>query len=188
MDTALVVVIVVLVLIAAAVAAFVVQRRRSSRLRERFGPEYGVAVDRADDRRSAERELHQREKRRSNLDIKPLPRESAERYRAEWDSLQTSFVDAPGTTVELADRLVLRMMRESGYPVDDFDQRADDISVDYPEVAQNYRSAHRVAVAQSKGEADTEQLRQAVTAYRRLFDALLPDDHEPEPTSRRERS
>jgi hypothetical protein len=65
------------------------------------------------------------------------------------------------------------MMREAGYPVDDFDQRADDISVDHPEVAQNYRQAHSVAVAQTQGPVDTEDLRQAVTAYRRLVDVLL---------------
>ncbi len=87
--------------------------------------------------------------------------------------MQGSFVDAPGDAVAQADRLVLRMMRESGYPVDDFDQRAADISVDHPEVAVNYREAHRVAVAQTRGEADTEDLRQAVTAYRRLVDTLL---------------
>lgn len=178
MDTALVIIVVAVVVIAAAAAAFVVQRRRSSRLQERFGPEYERTLDRADDRRSAERELHGREKRRSKLDIKPLPEESAERYREDWRSIQGSFVDAPGTAVELSDRLVLRIMRESGYPVDDFDQRADDISVDHPEIAQYYRQAHDVAIEHSRGEADTEQLRQAVTAYRRLVDALLPSEHE----------
>lgn len=178
MDTALVIIVVAVVVIAAAVAAYVVQRRRSSALQERFGPEYERTLDRADDRRSAERELHGREKRRSKLDITSLTPESAESYRNDWRSVQAGFVDAPGTAVELADRLVLRIMRERGYPVDDFDHRADDISVDHPEVVQYYREAHSVAVTHSRGEADTEELRQAVTAYRRLVDALLPSDQE----------
>jgi hypothetical protein len=104
-----------------------------------------------------------------------LPDASAARYRDEWASVQRQFVDQPAEAVEQADRLVVQMMRECGYPVDDFDQRADDISVDHPEVAQNYREAHGVAVAQSRGTADTEELRQAVTSYRRLVDVLLQE-------------
>jgi hypothetical protein len=89
--------------------------------------------------------------------------------------VQQSFVDRPAGAVADADRLVLRMMRESGYPVDEFEQRADDVSVDHPDVAMHYREAHRIAVAHARGDADTEDLRQAVTAYRHLVDALLDD-------------
>jgi hypothetical protein len=197
MDTALVLIIVIVVavvVIVAGVAAFLYQRRRSNQLQERFGPEYDRTIEEAGDRRTAERDLHAREKRRSGLDIKPLTGDTAGRYRDEWNSLQAGFVDEPGRAVEQADILVVRMMRESGYPVDEFDQRADDISVDHPEVAQYYREAHRVAVAQSEGEADTEELRQAVTAYRRLVDVLLVERGETDeerqsgPTNRTELS
>jgi hypothetical protein len=112
----------------------------------------------------------------SDLDIRPLTGEAAARYRAEWHSLQSGFVDEPEQTVQEADRLVTRMMRDCGYPVDEFDQRADDISVDHPEVAQHYRSAHEIASAHTQGTADTEQLRKAVTSYRRLVVVLLDDD------------
>ena len=84
-------------------------------------------------------------------------------------------MDEPSTAVSEADRLVVRMMREAGYPVDAFAQRAKDISVDHPEAAQSYRTAQRIAVASSQGLADTEDLRQAVTAYRRLADVLIDD-------------
>jgi len=174
MDTVLTVVIIV-VLLAAAALLFMYQRKRSGELRQRFGPEYEHTLEESGDRRSAERELRERERRVSELDITPLSRESAEQYRAEWARVQQSFVDQPAAAVADADQLVLRMMREAGYPVDEFDQRVNDISVEHPEVAEHYRDAHRVAVAQVKGETDTEELRQAVTAYRQLVEALLTD-------------
>jgi dephospho-CoA kinase len=67
-------------------------------------------------------------------------------------------------------------MAARGYPVDDFDQRADDLSVSHPEVTQRYREARRIAQANKDGKADTEDLRQAVTSYRSLVLALLADD------------
>ncbi|MEU0091861.1 hypothetical protein [Kribbella sp. NPDC006257] len=173
MGTVITIIVIVLVVIAAGAAFYAYQRRRSGQLQQRFGPEYERTLEQSGDRRAAERDLREREHRHSKLDLRPLSAESTAQYRAEWDNLQGSFVDAPADAVAQADRLVLRMMREAGYPVDDFEQRAADISVDHPEVAENYREAHRVAVAQTRGEADTEDLRQAVTAYRRLVDTLL---------------
>ncbi|GAB2647610.1 hypothetical protein [Kribbella swartbergensis] len=179
MDTVLTVVIAVVLVLAAAALLFLYQRKRSGELRQRFGPEYEHTLEESGDRRSAERELRERERRVAELEITPLSRESAEYYRAEWARVQLSFVDQPAAAVADADQLVVRMMREAGYPVDEFDQRVNDISVDHPEVAEHYRDAHRVAVAQTRGEADTEELRQAVTAYRRLVDALLADSGDP---------
>ena len=174
MDTITVIVVVVVVAVAAAlVAFFLVKRRSSSQLQQRFGPEYERTVDETGDRRAAEKDLKQREKRRSQFEVRPLSSTAASRYREDWNDIQRGFVDEPGRAVEQADRLVIQMMRDSGYPVDEFELRADDISVDHPDVSQNYRDAHRVAVAQAQGQADTEQLRQAVTSYRRLVDVLL---------------
>jgi hypothetical protein len=175
MDTVVTVVIIVVVLLAAAALFYLYQRRRSGQLQQRFGPEYEHQLEESGDRRTAERELRERERHVSKLDIRPLTSESAEYYRAEWSRVQQSFVDQPGAAVANADELVLQMMREAGYPLDEFDQRVNDISVDHPEVAAHYRDAHRVAVAQTRGEADTEELRQAVTAYRYLVEALLAD-------------
>ncbi|TCC29039.1 hypothetical protein [Kribbella speibonae] len=175
MGTVLTIVIIVVVLLAAAALFYLYQRRRSGELQQRFGPEYERTVEESGDRRSAERELRGRERRVSRLNITPLSRESAQTYRAEWAEVQQSFVDRPAGAVADADRLVLRMMRESGYPVDEFGQRADDVSVEHPAVAMHYREAHRIAVAQARGDADTEDLRHAVTAYRQLVEALLDD-------------
>lgn len=175
MDTVIVIVIVIILVVAAAVAVVVYQRRRSAQLQQKFGNEYEHTVREVDDRRAAEKDLRAREKRRSQLEVTPLAEADAARYREEWAGIQRRFVDQPAEAVQQADRIVVQMMRDSGYPVDDFDQRVDDISVDHPDVAQHYREAHAVAAAQASGDADTEQLRQAVTSYRQLVDALLRD-------------
>ena len=49
-----------------------------------------------------------------------------------------------------------------GYPVGDFEQRAADIPVAHPLVLKNYRTAHQSALRQSQGQANTEELRQAM--------------------------
>lgn len=183
-----IILVVVIVLAAVAVGAVLVWRRqRSARLQEQFGSEYDRTVADTGGAASAEKKLADRERRRDRLDIVALSAESATRYRDEWNQIQLRFVDEPERAVQEADVLVVRVMRECGYPIDDFDQRAKDLSVDHPEVVQHYRDAHGVAVAQTRGSADTEQMRRAVTSYRALVDALLADhDHtteqEPPPT------
>ena len=64
-------------------------------------------------------------------------------------------------------------MATRGYPVGDFEQRAADVSVQHPRVVEHYRAAHTIAVRNSRGDADTEQLRQALVHYRALFEDLL---------------
>jgi hypothetical protein len=174
------VVVVLVALMVAIVAVGIVlmwRRQRSQQLQQEFGPEYERAVRDTGDASSAERDLAGRRKRRSQFDVVPLSHEARARYRDEWKQVEVRFVDEPATAVEEADQLVVRIMRERGYPVDDFDQRADDLSVDHPDVVQHYREAHRVAAAQAQGTADTEQMRQAVTSYRALIDALLSDQN-----------
>ena len=64
-------------------------------------------------------------------------------------------------------------MEERGYPVEDFEQRAADISVDYPQVVENYRQGHQLARASADGSDSTENLRQAMRNYRALFEELV---------------
>lgn len=149
------------------------RRRRSSRLKERFGPEYDRTVGELGEQRAAEAELRQRENKRKKLDIKTLPPETRREHAATWQMVQTEFVDAPQDAVGRAERLVTRVMRERGYPIDDFEQRAADISVDHPDIVQNYRSAHAIYLSQHDGDISTEQARQAFVHYRALFDRLL---------------
>jgi hypothetical protein len=164
---------VAVVLVLALIGWAVAQRRRSEGLRERYGPEYERAVEERGRRREAEAELERREEKRGRLDIVPLAPEVRDRYVASWREVQGRFVDDPSGALADADRLVEQVMRDRGYPMDTFDQRAADISVDHPQVVENYRRGHAVYLASDRGEATTEDLRQAVIHYRALFDELL---------------
>jgi hypothetical protein len=165
---------VVLVLVGAAWVATIAARRRS--LQRRFGPEYERTVADAPSRREAEAELREREQRREELEIRPLADAERRRYLRELDRVQADFVDDPGAAVSEADTLIQRVMRDRGYPVEDFEQRAADLSVDHPDVVEHYRAAHAVALRHTRDEADTEQLRQALVHYRALFDELLEEE------------
>ena len=165
-------------IVAVAVVAVIVAGTRSNRkrtegLKQRFGPEYERTVAVSGDQTAAEKELAARERNRDKLDIVALSPEAHQRYTASWRKVQTDFVDDPAGAVEDADRLVTIVMDERGYPVDDFDRRADDISVDHPAVVENYRAAHAIYLSQNAGDVDTEAQRQAFVHYRALFEQLL---------------
>jgi FtsZ-interacting cell division protein ZipA len=151
-------------------------RRRTGRLQQRFGPEYDRAVDSAESKRQAEAELQAREERRERLEIRPLSQSARARYVEAWRVTQAQFVDDPRTAVASADSLIQAVMAERGYPVEDFEQRAADVSLDHPQVVENYREGHRLAQATAGGDRSTENLRQAMKHYRALFDELVEPD------------
>jgi hypothetical protein len=153
-------------------------RKQTTGLKQRFGPEYERVVDDADDQRAAESELVARERNRKKLAIVALPPDRAAQFADEWRAVQTSFIDSPANAVGDADRLVNAVMRERGYPVDDFDRRADDISVDHPQVVDSYRSAHTIYLSQEQGDIGTEDQREAFVHYRALFEKLLETTHD----------
>jgi hypothetical protein len=173
--TIIVVAVVVLVLIGLLAMAF--QRvQRSRRLRERFGPEYERIVNDAGDKRKAESELEARLAHVQSLDIRPLNAEEVNRFAREWQATQTEFVDAPLASVQKADRLIREVMRAKGYPVDDFEQRAADISVDYPDLVTDYRGLHMIAKKEQDDQVTTEEMRQAMVHGRALFESLVTKD------------
>jgi hypothetical protein len=155
------------------IAAGAWMRRRTGRLQERFGPEYDRTVQKRGSRRRAEGELASRVERREQFEIRPLSAEARERYRASWTNVQAQFVDDPAGAITAADELVGSTMSERGYPMGDFERRAADVSVDHPQVVERYRSAHGIARKNERGEATTEDLRQAMQHYRALFEELL---------------
>jgi len=174
-----VVVVVIVVLGLAALAWATAGRRRSRRLKERFGPEYDRHLAETDDPARTERELADREKRHRGLTLRELEPRERETFESRWNGVQREFVDNPDRAVEHADALVDEVMSARGYPVDDFEQRAADVSVDHPVVVQRYREAREIAAANRARQADTELLRTAVTNYRELLHALLGTGDEP---------
>lgn len=172
-ETLLIVVAVVAVL--AVAGWWFYQRRQSQYLRSRFGSEYDHEVEEKGSRRKAEAELAEREKRVKKLHVRPLERGAREGFKHRWTEVQARFVDDPPGAVAEADDLLGEVMRTRGYPVNDFEERAADISVDHPDVVKHYRAGHDIAVRHERGEASTEELRQAMIHYRALFDELVED-------------
>ncbi|MBC3191529.1 hypothetical protein H7X46_10690 [Pseudonocardia sp. C8] len=172
----LLVVVVIVVAALAVVAATMLRRRHSEKLREQFGPEYDRTVRDADDPRAAEKELEQRRKRHRALRLRDLEPGERDGYRQRWTQVQQGFVDDPATAVRDADRLVAEIMSARGYPIEDVDRQAEDLSVRYPVVTQRYREARAISREHAAGRAGTEDLRHAVTSYRSLVEALLEDD------------
>jgi hypothetical protein len=173
MTTTALIMIIAAVVIVAMLAFLLFRQQRSIKLRNRFGPEYDHAMNTYGSSPKAEDALLARQKRMEKLPIRSLPPEERERYAVEWQALQSRFVDDPSGSIERADQLVCDVMAARGYPMSDFERRAEDLSVDHPQVVRNYRAAHAVALRRDRGEASTEDLRQALVYYRDLFDELL---------------
>ena len=171
----MIVVLVIAVIAIAAIAFGISRKRRSQKLRERFGPEYDRVVKREGDVRKGEGVLEFREKRRQKFEIRPLSPADRSSFLSHWNDVQSRFVDDPKSSVTQADSLVTEAMQARGYPMGDFEQRAGDISVDHPSVVENYRAAHTIALRHSRGQASTEDLRQAMVHYRTLFQELLDE-------------
>jgi hypothetical protein len=173
MSTGLLILILIVLAVLVLLAVVLGQRRRTQALQERFGPEYQRTVARTGDQRAAESDLTARERRRRELEVVQLDPAVRARYLQAWRVTQGKFVDDPAGATREADALVAKVMRDRGYPVDDFDQRAADVSVDHPRVAENYRAAHALSQANEQGLASTDDLRQAFVHYRSLFAELL---------------
>lgn len=169
----LILAIILIAIVVAVVAWAIMQRQRSLRLKRRFGPEYDLTVSEFRSQGKAEAELVAREKRVAGLKIVPLTPADAFRFSQAWNTLQGRFIDSPKGVVAEADQLVRELMAKRGYPMGDFERMAADVSVDHPSVIATYRAAQAIAARDARGEADTEQLRQAVVYYRTLFDELL---------------
>jgi hypothetical protein len=173
---------VLIVVALAAVALLVVailasrhSRNQKLRIRERFGPEYDRAIEQLGNERRAERELAARERRVQKLHINELYEAHRVQFASDWAHAQTRFVDNPSAAVREADELIKTVMRARGYPVEDFERRVEDLSVDHASVVDHYRAARALAEANSEGRANTEELRQALVHYRALFADLLEE-------------
>ncbi|MCR6486749.1 hypothetical protein M8542_28370 [Amycolatopsis sp. OK19-0408] len=169
----IVVIVVVAIAVLGAVIWLVSQEMQRKRLQQRFGPEYDRTVEESDNPRAAQRELAERERRHKELDIRPLSASARERYATEWAGVQEKFVDHPATAVSEADRLLVALMAERGYPTEGYEQQVADLSVRHAKTLEHYRAAH--TTQQKRDGASTEDLRDAMVRYRTVFEDLLTD-------------
>jgi hypothetical protein len=172
---------VVVVLLLAAAAGMRARRRRSEMLQRRFGPEYDRTLAQTGNRTAAEEELAERKRRRDELELRPLAPAARQSFMDAWRADQAAFVDDPARAIAEADGLIQTVMRERGYPVERFEDRASIVSVDHPLVVERYRRAHAITVTNADGNASTEQLRRAMQDYRALFDELVEASDEGDP-------
>ncbi len=172
-------VVVVLVILAAILAPRFARRQRSDRFQKQYGPEYDRTVQTAGSEKKAQTELNDRQKHVATLKIRPLSASERERYMADWKTVQAKFVDQPGQATVEADHLIMEVMQLRDYPVSDFEQRAADVSVQYPALVTNYRAAREIAIKNEQHHVGTEDLRQAMIHYRSLFDELLKSETVP---------
>jgi hypothetical protein len=179
------------VVVIALVGGWLMMRRRA--LQGRFGTEYDRVVAEQPSRAAAEQELRQRARKHAELELRTLPPEARARYAAEWAEVQARFVDEPSDAVRDGDELVTRLISDLGYPTDTDDERLALLSVEYAGTLGRYREAHEISLRNARGEAGTEQLRQALVHFRTLFAELLgeepvpqtPDRVAPEPAASR---
>ena len=185
--TTLIIVAVVFLIVGGLLVMAVTRLQRSRRLKEKFGPEYEHVLDRTGDKRRAEEELEARMAHVQNLNIRALSAEEVNRFSMQWQETQTEFVDRPLGAVQKADRLIREVMSTRGYPMEDFEQRAADISVDYPELVTNYREMHAIASKGEREKVSTEEMRQAMVAGRELFERLVQGQMDVEDINQKEK-
>jgi hypothetical protein len=148
-------------------------RRRGQKFHDKFGSEYDRTVKSMGNSKLAQTEMNAREKHVGTLDIRSLSLSERDHYLAEWTAIQTKFIDHPGQATVEADHLIMEVMQKRAYPVSDFEQRAADISINYPDLVSNYRLARGIAIKNEHHQASTEELRKALVYYRSLVDELL---------------
>ncbi len=185
--TMLILVAVIFLIVGGLIGMALMRVQRTRRLKERFGPEYERTVNEIGDKRQAENELDARLAHVNTLKIRPLTAEEVNRYTLEWQNTQTEFVDEPLSALQKADRLIRDVMKARGYPVEDFEQRAADISVDYPELVTDYRGMHLIAIKEQDDEVGTEEMRQAMVHGRALFENLIRQEPNEEEVAQKEK-
>ena len=185
--TTIILVAIVFLVVGGLLAMAVMRFQRTRRLQERFGPEYDRLVKEAGDKQKAESELEARLAHVEALKIRPLSPEEVNRFTVEWQATQAEFVDEPLASLQKADQLIREVMKAKGYPVEDFEQRTADISVDYPELVTDYRGLHMIAVKEPDDKVSTEEMRQAMVHGRALFENLVSKETPEETIDQKEK-
>ena len=183
----IIIAVIVLLVLGGLLGMLFTRRQRTKRLQERFGSEYDRTVREVGDQRRAEDELEARLDHVQALEIRPLSAQETERFTREWQLAQAEFVDEPLTALQKANQLIKEVMSLKGYPVDDFEQRAADISVDYPDLVIDYRELRAIATKGDDEAVTTEEMRQAMVHARALFENLVQPEAKEEDTDQKEK-
>ena len=186
-NTTLILAAVIFLVLGGLLVMAVTRFQQTKRLKDRFGPEYDRMVNEVGDKRQVESELQARLAHVENLTIRPLTAEEVNRFALEWQSTQTEFVDEPLASLQKADRLIREVMKAKGYPVEEFEQRAADISVDYPDLVTDYRGLHLIAVKEDDDQVSTEEMRRAMVHGRALFENLVRKETDEEVIHQKEK-
>jgi hypothetical protein len=125
----IIVLVIAILIVEAALIWFFTRRRRTEQLRTRFGPEYDHTVCQLGSQTKAEDALAARQKHMESIPIHPLTPQVRERFAGRWHDVQARFVDDPAGSIQDADSLVKDAMQARGYPMGEFEQRAEDLSV-----------------------------------------------------------
>jgi len=166
---------VVVLLVIVAIISIIVDRRRKAtlNLRNRFGSEYDYCLREHKTRDKAEADLRERIHRVGSLKLRELTDSERAPFIAQWEAIQSHFIDHPRGTVTQADELVDSVLQACGFPATNFSQRAADLSVHYANLVDPYRTAHEITERAATNQATTEELRTAMIQYRSLFDEIL---------------
>ena len=97
-------------------------------------------------------------------------------WETEWQGLEPLVVDAPAEALPEVDRLIERMLVESGYPTTEEEASA---AAD-PGLVAEFLEARRITNLVEAGEAvDPGEIGAAITAYRSLYELLLGEHKSP---------
>jgi hypothetical protein len=102
--------------------------------------------------------------------LRALAAESRDRYIADWDEIETKFVDAPEQAVREAEALVMSVLRERGHPLTERD------------LPQEVQRAHRLGYS---SRDRTEGMRQALLHYRTVMERMVGPEDKTRPEQRR---
>lgn len=181
-----------LVVVAVLIAAAVIARRRSDLLRQRPGPAYSSSSSAVHKQHGEPPRVQtgraQQEKLVDTFPPRTLSAVDREAFAAEWAAVQRRFAEDPAVAIGTVDLLVSRVMTDRGYPMANFDQRATDGAANDPAAIESYRAAHAIVTRHHDGGATSEDLQQAMTRFRSLFDELLgprPTPSKVQPINRR---
>ncbi len=181
MTTAQIVILVVVLIVLGVAGWFGL---RYLRLRRRFGPEYQQVVSEHQGWLAAQRELRDRERRHPSQRLRERSQADRERSAQQWQAVQAQFLADPAGAVVAGDELVTRLVAQVGYPTENFDEQLSMLSVEHARTLGHYRDAHEIFLHGQRGEASTEELRQALVHYRAIFADLLGTDPALNPAER----